>query len=305
MPDTDRILNLSGTDTTPHSVPPTLATWGPKICSLHTHIEATLGAPPGRPGYTSPVVVPLSVPIYSVSAGADTLGHCLSERLPGAYVAGGSEPDENASEAFRRRYRFSPFKNEDSLPPHMLQGVYIVCSGLPRLRRPDALYKQQLQRYTNAQVPILVLEHVPECLKKADKSTTTYNIHAVAVCQLEAAGYHIPLGDDGHPGQLLNATDFGGALYRSRRFTIAVRQELWDEFGSQFQWPEWSTRPARNVRSLLDPQADPRYLCCEDNALLFEPVSPSSIQGVPHQLWRRRGSPPFADGVWDLSLIHI
>ena len=242
---------------------------------------------------------PLSVPIYSALAGADNLGHCLSN-LPGAFMAGGSETDENAAEAFRRRHRFAHFDKPDELTPHILEGVYVVCSGRPRSRRTTPNPQHQLTHYLDAQVPIILLEHVPECRKKPGQQTLSpFDLQGAAVARLEAQGYHVPRGDDGHPGQLLTPTDFGGIVDRPRLFTIAVQQQVWDRRHMHFRWPDWTETPPRPVRAILDSPAEEKYVCREDNAKLFDRLSHAPRPNRPHQIWRRRGRSSSEDGHWD------
>ena len=157
-------------------------------------------------------------------------------------MAGGSEATENAGEAFRRRYWFSPFNKPSELPAHMFEGVYVACSGLLQKRDTNRGPYIQIQQYLDAKVPIIILEHVPECRKKPGQQSPSPNdLQTTAVQHMEAAEYQVPRGEDGHPGQLLASTDFGGAtgfggvVNRPRLFTIAICPEVWARPGQYFQ----------------------------------------------------------------------
>ena len=217
--------------------------WSAGVHDRQLQVESAILKPAEISGHILNIneTLSLSVLVFSALAGADNLGYCLSNRILGAFMAGGSETNENAEEAFRRRHRFSPFTNPDDLPSHMLEGVYVVCSGRPRSKRTVSNPQPQLTQYLDAQVPIILLAHVPECRKRpGQQALSQFDLQGAAVARLEANGYHVPRGDDGHPGQLITPTDFGGVVDRPRLFTIAVQSDIWTRCHAQFHWPDWN-----------------------------------------------------------------
>ncbi len=129
--------------------------------------------------------------------------------------------------------------------------------------------------------------NIPECRKRpGQQARSQCDVQGAAVARLEANGYHVPRGDDGHPGQLITPTDFGGAVDRPRLFTIAVQSDIWTRCHAQFQWPDWNDVAPRPVRSILDPLVDEKYTCREGNAQRFQRLSHIPKYNRSLKLWR-------------------
>ena len=80
---------------------------------------------------------------------------------------------------------------------------------------------------------MILFEQVPEARrilasdwKAGDKGDSPQQ---QLVERLETSGYNVSVGADGHAGILLNSAHCGSVLDRTRLFTIAVKQELWDD----------------------------------------------------------------------------
>ena len=227
------------------------------------------------------------VPFFSAFAGLDNLGCGIVKGIPQLITVGGSENNVVAQEAFRLRHGYRPFPDQTRVAPHSLQGIYVVGSGAPCVAYSPAgsqngtgdprglHYVDQVNTYIAAQVPILVLEQVPECQnilhndyrsRQSQKSP-----HATIVAQLRAHGYHVPQHTQKGKttyGILICATDVGGVVDRERLITIAIRNEIWDE--SKFQWPTLRVKSTRTIREILDKQPEERYVCREDNSIRFD-----------------------------------
>jgi site-specific DNA-cytosine methylase/exonuclease III len=254
------------------------------------------------------------VPVYSAFAGADAFGSGVVATCPGAQIVGGSEMDVVAREAFQRKHRFQPFTDQMTVPAHMLQGVYAVVSGAPCVAFSPAgyqlgatdnrgrLYEEQMAAYIEVRVPVIMLEQVPECRKMLHTDTRSQQRGASpqdrVVQQLREAGYHVILGDDGEPGQLCRATDFGGVVDRRRLFTIAVVPEVWEQRGAEFKWPTPSGG-ARMAQEILSPTPAPQYVRCTDNGEQFVRVQKVAEPGRARQAWQRRNTSNETMGAWD------
>ena len=227
------------------------------------------------------------VPFFSAFAGLNNLGCGIAKGIPQLAAVGGSENNVVAQEAFRLRHGYRPFPDQTRVAPHSLKGIYVVGAGAPcvayspagsqnGITDPRGLhYVDQVNTYIAAQVPILVLEQVPECQNILHNDYRSRQIqrspHATMIAQLRSNGYHVPqhtYKGKTTDGILIRATDVGGVVDRERLITIAILEEIWDE--SKFQWPSLRVKSTRTIRDILDKQPEERYVCREDNSIRFE-----------------------------------
>ena len=258
----------------------------------------------------------MRIPTYSAYAGLDNLGHGAQQGCPELQSIGGSENDPSAREAFRRRHAYSAFSNQKKVPTHMLEGVYVVFAGAPCIAYSQAGnqrgatdprgndYETQIQRYTDAQVPIIVLEQVTQVQQISPHDLKSYRLRTSpqqrVVDKLQKAGYHLPDGTSGRPGQQMNAVQFGGTVDRDRLITIAVRRDVWEQQGHRFHWPPTNLKTAQPVSSIMDhPERVPPHLIQEEpNRVQFEEFSARSCSGRAKILACRRGRTQTL-GHWD------
>ena len=253
--------------------------------------------------------------MFSAFAGLDNLGYGVARGCPGAFIAGGSERDATGQEAFRRRHRFVPMDDHFQVPDHMLGAVYAVVSGAPCVAFSSAghqlgstdirgsLYENQIPGFIRAQIPVILLEQVPECRSLLAKDRRSQALGSSpqqrVVTMLQEAGYHVPCGDDSLPGQIIRATAFGSAIDRERLFTLAIRADIWELAGDRFQWPQPGSAKPRTTRSILDRVPDERYICRQDNSISFDAVHTLVRDGRSHLLWVRKNHSNKTMGQWD------
>ena len=124
----------------------------------------------------------------------------------------------------------------------MLGAVYAVVSGAicvafssagHQLGSTDirgSLYENQIPGFIRAQIPVILLEQVPECRSLLAKDRRSQALGSSpqqrVVTMLQEAGYHVPCWDDSLPGQIIRATAFGSAIDRERLFTFAIRADI-------------------------------------------------------------------------------
>jgi hypothetical protein len=77
----------------------------------------------------------------------------------------------------------------------------------------------------------------------------------------------------------------GSAVDRERLFTFAVRGDIWELTGDRFQWPQPGSVKPRTTRSILDRVPDKRYLCRQDNSILFNSGHALVRNGRSHVLF--------------------
>ena len=120
-------------------------------------------------------------------------------------------------------------------------------------------YVEQVDQYTEAGVPVIVLEQVTgvRSVPRNDKvSKDNQRAPQSILCEkLRKAGYHIISKGQGEKeekdGFVLNSADYGSPIDRDRLITIAVRQELWEARGSEVRFPKERTIRSRNVESVF------------------------------------------------------
>jgi len=177
-----------------------------------------------------------------------------------------------------------PFWDQLKVPQRALEQVYTVIAGSPctafslggaRRGLDDCmgqLYIKQLQGYIRAQVPVILLEQVPE-VADVPRRGDTPSVQQMLAEILRAAGYHVP-ETNGSPGVVLTASEYGSPVHRRRLFTVAVHPDLWACQGDKFEWP----RPKVNTvhRTAMDILREPKaeYLTDPSGSTRFKRVSP-------------------------------
>ena len=232
---------------------------------------------------------PCVVPVFASFAGVDNLGNavCQSNRQHNKYkmrVVGGSEVDAHARAAFRRRNGFEPMYENEKVTSVMLEGIYVIVSGAPCVAysmcgsrrglsaKLGRYYVNQIDAYTQAEIPVIILEQVPGAaeIQPHDEKTQFSGITAQQQVEdkLTTAGYHVER-------KVVNAADYGGAVSRERMITVAVRNDL--HVKKQFEWPEATVsheshrvRAGSTVRQMLDPIVQVRYLLPQRRMHEFE-----------------------------------
>ena len=229
------------------------------------------------------------VPVFASFAGVDNLGTaaCKPSRTDCRYkmrVVGGSEVDAQARAAFRKRNGFEPMYENENITSRMLEGIYILVSGAPCVaysmcgaRRGASAsvgmhYINQIDTYTDANIPVIILEQVPGAAIIQPNDTVAQASGITAQQQVEGklrnSGYHVE-------HKIVNAADYGAAVNRERMITVAVRGDLHEK--KQFEWPETITNHESHrtqnrgtVRPMLDPTVQTRYLLSQHRMHEFE-----------------------------------
>jgi site-specific DNA-cytosine methylase len=219
------------------------------------------------------------VPVFAAFAGVDNLGHavCKPYGLKCKYqmrVVGGSEIDSQARSAFRRRNGFEPFYENETVTSDMLKGIYVLVSGAPciayslcGMRRGLSAsvgthYTAQIDAYTEAQIPVVILEQVPGAAELLPNDTisqkTGETAQDIVERKFKEAGYDVAR-------KVVNAADYGGTVNRERMVTVAVRGDLFAK--KKYEWPEATVKhdrhksdPETSVRQMLDAIPQKRYV---------------------------------------------
>ena len=228
------------------------------------------------------------VPVFSAFAGLDNLGHaaCKCNDRNSKHemrVVGGSEIDAQARAAFRRRNGFEPMYENENVTADMLKGIYVLTAGAPCVAystcgnrrglsaKVGTHYVNQIEAYTQAQIPVIILEQVPGAAEIQPNDTLTQRDGVTAQQQVEElftkAGYHVER-------RVVNAADYGAAVSRERMITVAVRGDLHKK--KKFTWPAATvdgrhrSRSQNTVRKILDPVVQKRYLLPQSRMYEFE-----------------------------------
>ena len=235
------------------------------------------------------VAVKERVPVFSAFAGVDNLGHavCKPPKQGCKYVMkviGGSEIDAQARAAFRRRNGFEPMYENETVTIEMLKGIYVLVAGAPCVAysicgerrglsaKVGLHYTDQIDTYTGARIPVVILEQVPGAaeIQPNDKVTQESGQTAQEIVEqkFKDAGYEVS-------HKTFNAADYGGAVNRERMITVAIRGDLSKK--KQFTWPTATVRHDRHklesettVRHMLDHIPQKRYLLPQRRMYEFE-----------------------------------
>ena len=213
----------------------------------------------------------MRAPVFAAFAGADNLTWGAQQTCKFLQCIGASEHNGHARTAFERRHGFKPFKSHERVPDGVYRKVWGVFSGAPcvaysfmgaqkGLSDPRGVYYvEQVDQYTEARVPVIVLEQVTgvRSVPRYDKvSKSNQRAPQSILCEkLRKAGYHIISKGQGEKeekdGFVLNSADYGSPIDRDRLITIAVRQELWDVRSSEVRFPKERPIKSRNVESVF------------------------------------------------------
>ena len=81
---------------------------------------------------------------------------------------------------------------------------------------------------------------------------------------LEEGGYHVPLGPEGDPGNVVNASEHGGVMDRERLITIAIRNDLWKKQGHLFEWPKEQAENNKKIEDIFIEPVQHKYIATEE-----------------------------------------
>ena len=226
-------------------------------------------------------------PVFASFSGMDLLGKGIKKQFPESQCIGGSEINSSARVLFEREHGFAPFRDHRLVPRYAYEKVFLVTTGAPCVAfsragkqkgQTDARgchYVDQVDAYTQAGVPVILFEQVPEARRilssdwKAGGKGKSPQQQLVE--KLEASGYKVPVGPDGNAGILLNSAHCGSVLDRTRLFTIAVKQELWDDkqANTWFKWPD-KTNNKRSIKEIFREPVEEQRLAKEHTKRDFE-----------------------------------
>jgi hypothetical protein len=184
-------------------------------------------------------------PIFASFAGMDLLGMGLRKTFKAGKCVGGSEWNNSARKLFHREHGFDPFEDHEHVPDYAYKYMFMVTTGAPcvafsragsqkgQADKRGIYYVAQADDYIRAKVPVILFEHVREARDVLKGDLVSRGLGKLPqdqlVQKLEEAGYIVPKGPDGEAGIVINATDQGSVLDRSRLFTLAVIKELYDK----------------------------------------------------------------------------
>ena len=238
-------------------------------------------------------------PVFASFAGMDLLGKGIKKKFKESRCIGGSEINSSARVLFEREHGFAPFRDHRLVPGYAYEKVFLVTTGAPCVAFSRAgkqkgqtdtrgcHYVDQVDAYTRAGVPVILFEQVPEARRvlpsdwKAGRKGKSPQEQLVD--KLEAGGYHVPTGADGQAGLLLNAAHCGSVLDRTRLFTIAVKQELWDskQASTWFRWPKKENNQ-RRLKDIFREPVEQHRLAKEHTKRDFEERSRTTETGVQY-----------------------
>lgn len=146
-----------------------------------------------------------NAPVFASFSDMDLLDKGIKKQFSSSRCIGGSEINSNARVLFEREHGFAPFKDHRLDPRYAYEKVFLVTTGAPCVvfsmagkqnGQADARgcqYADQVDAYTQADVPVILFEQVPEARRvlpsdqQADRKGRSPQQQLVE--KVEAGGY--------------------------------------------------------------------------------------------------------------------